>query len=46
MFTEANPDKGTETLPVMPIGQPNMLFTEVNPDKGTETVDYEKVYLL
>ena len=38
MFTEANPDKGTETL-VDPQDIDSYMekFTEANPDKGTET---------
>ena len=40
MFTEVNPDKGTETssknIIAIMMADP---FTEVNPDKGTETVD-------
>ena len=39
MFTEVNPDKGTETILIY--FEFNILileFTEVNPDKGTETV--------
>ena len=36
-FTEANPDKGTETA-AMPVGaSQGGRFTEANPDKGTET---------
>ena len=38
MFTEVNPDKGTETfIPVYPLSIIFEEFTEVNPDKGTET---------
>ena len=37
MFTEVNPDKGTETLLKVLIID-GLEFTEVNPDKGTETV--------
>ena len=44
MFTEINPDKGTETiLNQMGIGPKNTLFTEINPDKGTETVCSEDI---
>ena len=39
MFTEVNPDKGTETPAEVKKSPLEMLkeFTEVNPDKGTET---------
>ena len=37
-FTEANPDKGTETDILIPFPYPAIhKFTEANPDKGTET---------
>ena len=39
MFTEVNPDKGTETiLSGNNCNNASSEFTEVNPDKGTETV--------
>ena len=38
MFTEVNPDKGTETLFNLFMSINPYKFTEVNPDKGTETV--------
>ena len=39
MFTEANPDKGTETIVLFfNRGFPSTPFTEANPDKGTETM--------
>ena len=46
MFTETNPDKGTETSILMYMANMRWCFrfTETNPDKGTETVkesDYE-----
>ena len=37
MFTEANPDKGTETHMQILIQKLLLEFTEANPDKGTET---------
>ena len=38
VFTEVNPDKGTETIFVDFVVRISSLpFTEVNPDKGTET---------
>ena len=38
MFTEANPDKGTETKErLFDIYGVPIVFTEANPDKGTET---------
>ena len=39
MFTDDNPDKGTETkLRIPPIACTlQILFTDDNPDKGTET---------
>ena len=38
MFTEVNPDKGTETFSYPPRSIIYYdTFTEVNPDKGTET---------
>ena len=37
MFTEVNPDKGTETDRFYCLTNEANLFTEVNPDKGTET---------
>ena len=40
MFTEVNPDKGTETLLWVIPTKSCSSFTEVNPDKGTET-DYK-----
>ena len=36
MFTEVNPDKGTETDVALTLPS-GITFTEVNPDKGTET---------
>ena len=39
LFTEVNPDKGTETTVKIKPYQINLEFTEVNPDKGTETVE-------
>ena len=36
-FTEANPDKGTETIQREYLQSLTSLFTEANPDKGTET---------
>ena len=36
MFTEVNPDKGTETYYTESV-RDAFTFTEVNPDKGTET---------
>ena len=44
MFTEVNPDKGTETVSLDTIGLLLATFTEVNPDKGTETADPSKRY--
>ena len=41
MFTEVNPDKGTETIPVKFDLTTLNMFTEVNPDKGTETREEE-----
>ena len=43
VFTEVNPDKGTETNNLISAHLLNKLFTEVNPDKGTETrpISYE-----
>ena len=39
MFTETNPDKGTETsVAIIPVILIIILFTETNPDKGTETM--------
>ena len=48
MFTETNPDKGTETLSILlTVSTTTSLFTETNPDKGTETLPYSrKDYLL
>ena len=37
MFTETNPDKGTETVSTQQIREVHLKFTETNPDKGTET---------
>ena len=37
LFTEANPDKGTETVYKTNSDASLGLFTEANPDKGTET---------
>ncbi len=37
-FTEANPDKGTETLKQKYDFLHKLKFTEANPDKGTETL--------
>ena len=39
LFTEVNPDKGTETPLFFVLGEHFCFtrFTEVNPDKGTET---------
>ena len=39
MFTEANPDKGTETIRADKFIAlvKKYTFTEANPDKGTET---------
>ena len=37
LFTEANPDKGTETNHVGSGYDLYLSFTEANPDKGTET---------
>ena len=38
LFTEVNPDKGTETYPLRNFNlSSGVKFTEVNPDKGTET---------
>ena len=37
MFTDDNPDKGTETLPCHPLSSHRLVFTDDNPDKGTET---------
>ena len=39
MFTEVNPDKGTETKGIMLYWITMIKFTEVNPDKGTETLE-------
>ena len=39
MFTEANPDKGTETIRTPHPYPFHTQFTEANPDKGTETCD-------
>ena len=41
MFTEVNPDKGTETNTAIGAAKNSAdQFTEVNPDKGTETLIY------
>ena len=37
MFTETNPDKGTETMYASMDDNATVQFTEINPDKGTET---------
>ena len=37
LFTEANPDKGTETFACSNKYISKGWFTEANPDKGTET---------
>ena len=37
MFTETNPDKGTETYTYTSKFSGTEAFTETNPDKGTET---------
>ena len=38
MFTETNPDKGTETASATASDTTtSVMFTETNPDKGTET---------
>ena len=44
MFTEANPDKGTETSSQCVGKLLSPLFTEANPDKGTETIFFTKVH--
>ena len=38
MFTETNPDKGTETAAEEVMKPEIVEFTETNPDKGTETL--------
>ena len=40
LFTETNPDKGTETKDICLYGEWKLEFTETNPDKGTETSYY------
>ena len=40
-FTEANPDKGTETKFLLEYKFSLITFTEANPDKGTETENLE-----
>ena len=37
LFTETNPDKGTETVVSGVTSETAFSFTETNPDKGTET---------
>ena len=45
MFTETNPDKGTETiLIIIRSGIEYIEFTETNPDKGTETCEITSIY--
>ena len=43
MFTEANPDKGTEPQTLTHDTCPSHTFTEANPDKGTETMTHTVV---
>ena len=38
LFTEINPDKGTETMFQVVQNHHYIEFTEINPDKGTETL--------
>ena len=44
MFTETNPDKGTETIINCYHGILDIMFTETNPDKGTETITVLALY--
>ena len=44
MFTEANPDKGTETRILASSKEAKLPFTEANPDKGMETKSVENSY--
>ena len=46
MFTETNPDKGTETSSLQISIACSLVFTETNPDKGTETGSFLIHYLM